>query len=81
LRARITARDRLLRSEQVVPEVSRLREIKITHAEPSHVLDHTFEHVFPAKRCSVASGVLPGFAELNIRPKAIEEIVPIYIGR
>ena len=30
---------------------------------------------------SVASGVLPGFAELNIRPKAIEEIVPTYIGR
>src|SRR5262245_12694191 len=30
---------------------------------------------------SVASGVLPGFAGLNIRPKAIEEIVPTYIGR
>jgi len=30
---------------------------------------------------SVASGLLPGFAELNIRPKAIEEIVPTYIGR
>ena len=30
---------------------------------------------------SVVSGVLPGFAELNIRPKSIEEIVPTYIGR
>jgi NADH dehydrogenase len=29
---------------------------------------------------SVASGLLPGFAELNIRPKSIEEIVPTYIG-
>jgi uncharacterized protein YbjT (DUF2867 family) len=30
---------------------------------------------------SVASGVLPGFAELNIRPKSIEEVVPSYVGR
>jgi uncharacterized protein YbjT (DUF2867 family) len=30
---------------------------------------------------SVASGVLPGFAELNIRPRDLEEIVPTYIGR
>jgi len=29
---------------------------------------------------SVASGLRPGFAELNIRPKSIEEIVPTYIG-
>ena len=28
-----------------------------------------------------ASGALPGFRELNIRPKAIEDIVPTYIGR
>ena len=30
---------------------------------------------------SVASGLLPGFAQLNIRPKSIEEIVPSYVGR
>jgi NADH dehydrogenase len=30
---------------------------------------------------NVASGALPGFPELNIRPKAVENIVPTYIGR
>ena len=30
---------------------------------------------------NVASGILPGFVELNIQPEAIEEIVPTYIGR
>jgi uncharacterized protein YbjT (DUF2867 family) len=30
---------------------------------------------------NLASGALPGFRELNIRPKAIEDIVPTYIGR
>jgi hypothetical protein len=30
---------------------------------------------------SVASGLLPGFAGLDIRPKSIEEIVPSYVGR
>jgi hypothetical protein len=29
----------------------------------------------------VASGTLPGLRELNIEPKAVEEIVPTYIGR
>jgi hypothetical protein len=29
----------------------------------------------------VVSRVLPGFRELNIQPKAIEEIVPTYLGR
>jgi len=29
----------------------------------------------------LASGTLPGFPELNIRPKAVEDIVPTYIGR
>jgi uncharacterized protein YbjT (DUF2867 family) len=33
------------------------------------------------KADSVASGALPGLRELNISPKAIEEIVPTYIGR
>ena len=33
------------------------------------------------KADSVVSGVLPGFRELNIQPKAVEEIVPTYIGR
>src|SRR5918992_94125 len=30
---------------------------------------------------NLASGTLPGFGELDIRPKAVEEIVPAYIGR
>jgi uncharacterized protein YbjT (DUF2867 family) len=33
------------------------------------------------KADSVASGALPGFRELNIEPKAVEEVVPTYIGR
>jgi len=30
---------------------------------------------------NLASGTLPGFRDLNIRPKALEDIVPTYIGR
>jgi NADH dehydrogenase len=30
---------------------------------------------------NLASGTLPGFRDLDIRPKAIEDIVPTYIGR
>jgi uncharacterized protein YbjT (DUF2867 family) len=33
------------------------------------------------KADSVASGALPGLRELNISPKAVEEVVPTYIGR
>ena len=33
------------------------------------------------KADNVASGTLPGFQELDIRPKAVEEIVPTYVGR
>jgi NADH dehydrogenase len=33
------------------------------------------------KADSVASGALPGLRELNIPPKAVEEVVPTYIGR
>lgn len=33
------------------------------------------------KADSVASGALPGLRELNIAPKAVEEVVPTYIGR
>jgi uncharacterized protein YbjT (DUF2867 family) len=33
------------------------------------------------KADSVASGALPGLRELNILPKAVEEVVPTYIGR
>jgi NADH dehydrogenase len=33
------------------------------------------------KTDNVASGTLPGLRELNIQPKAVEEIVPTYIGR
>jgi NADH dehydrogenase len=30
---------------------------------------------------NVASGALPGFSDLDIRPKSVEDIVPSYIGR
>lgn len=33
------------------------------------------------KADSVASGAMPGFPELDIRPRAIEDVVPTYIGR
>jgi hypothetical protein len=33
------------------------------------------------KADSVVSAALPGFRELNIQPKAVEEIVPTYIRR
>ncbi len=33
------------------------------------------------KADNVASGTLPGFAALDLQPKAIEEIVPTYVGR
>ena len=33
------------------------------------------------KADNVASGALPGLRELNIQPKAVEEVVPTYIGR
>jgi uncharacterized protein YbjT (DUF2867 family) len=33
------------------------------------------------KADSVASGAMPGFPELDIRPRAIEDMVPTYIGR
>lgn len=33
------------------------------------------------KADNVASGALPGLRELNIQPKALEEVVPTYIGR
>ena len=33
------------------------------------------------KADNVVSGVLPGFRELGIRPEAVEEVVPTYIGR
>ena len=29
---------------------------------------------------NVVSGTLPGFRELNIQPKRVEEVVPTYIG-
>jgi NADH dehydrogenase len=32
------------------------------------------------KADSVAGGTAPGFPELNIRPRAIEDVVPTYIG-
>jgi NADH dehydrogenase len=33
------------------------------------------------KADNVANGVLPGFRELDIHPRAVEAVVPTYIGR
>ena len=33
------------------------------------------------KTDSVANSALPGFRELNIQPKGVEEVVPTYIGQ
>jgi hypothetical protein len=33
------------------------------------------------KADSVASGALPGLRELDIPPNAVDDVVPIYIGR
>ena len=33
------------------------------------------------KADNLASGTLPGFPELDIRPSAIEAVAPTYIGR
>jgi hypothetical protein len=41
----------------------------------------TTSQVALLKADNVASGALPGFRELNIQPKAVEEIVSSYIGR
>jgi len=30
---------------------------------------------------NLPSGTLPGFRDLGIQPKAVEEIVPTYVGR
>jgi uncharacterized protein YbjT (DUF2867 family) len=40
----------------------------------------TISQVDLLKADNVASGALPGFRELNIEPKTIEEVVPTYIG-
>jgi hypothetical protein len=32
------------------------------------------------KADNIPSGILPGFQELKIQPKTIEEVVPTYIG-
>ena len=33
------------------------------------------------KADNIAGGVLPGFAALGIQPRAVETVVPTYIGR
>ncbi len=33
------------------------------------------------KQDNVVTGALPGFAELGIAPRSVEEIVPAYLGR
>jgi NADH dehydrogenase len=41
----------------------------------------TISQVDLLRRDNLASGELPGLSELGIRAKAIEDIVPTYVGR
>ena len=64
-----------------VPVIGQCAEIqaRLFELRPSPPL--TTGQVDLLKADSVASGALPGLRELNIPPKAVEEVVPTYIGR
>ena len=73
---RLTGRRRLL-----VPVPFAVAELQARLFEllPSPPL--TTGQVDLLKADNVASGTLPGFLELNIEPKTVEEVVPTYLGR
>ena len=73
---RLTGRRRLL-----VPVPFAVAELQARLFEllPSPPL--TTGQVDLLKADNVASGTLPGLRELNIEPKAVEEVVPKYLGR
>ena len=41
----------------------------------------TTGHVDLLRMDNVASGILPGLQDLNIQPKAVEDVVPTYVRR
>ncbi len=65
----------------VVPVPFRVAEVlaQLFELLPSPPL--TTSQVDLLKADNVASGTLPGFGTLDIQPKAVEEIVPTYVGR
>ncbi|HEV8553224.1 MAG TPA: complex I NDUFA9 subunit family protein [Casimicrobiaceae bacterium] len=73
---RITGKQRLL-----VPVPFAVAEIQARLFELLPNPPLTTGQVDLLKVDTVASGILPGLRELNVEPKAVEEIVPIYLGR
>jgi NADH dehydrogenase len=82
LRELVTFVQRLIhRPPWVVPVPFAIAELQ---AQLSELLPHpplTTSQVDLLKTDNVASGDLPGFRELGIQPKSVEEIVPTYVGR
>jgi NADH dehydrogenase len=73
---RVIGKRRLL-----MPVPFAVAEIQARLFEPLPSPPLTTGQVDLLKADSVASGALPGLRELAIRPKAVEEVVPTYIGR
>jgi NADH dehydrogenase len=73
---RITGRRRLL-----VPVPLAVAEIQARLFELLPNPPLTTGQVDLLKVDTVASGILPGLRELNVEPKAVEEIVPTYLGQ
>jgi uncharacterized protein YbjT (DUF2867 family) len=73
---RLIGRRRLL---VPVPFVVAMVQARLFELLPS--LPLTTSQVDLLRTDNVASGVLPGFRELGIEPKGVEEVVPTYIGR
>ena len=73
---RLTGRRRLLVS---IPFAVATVQARLFEFLPSPPL--TTSQVDLLRTDNVVSGVLPGFRELGIEPKGVEEVVPTYIGR
>ncbi|HEV3189702.1 MAG TPA: complex I NDUFA9 subunit family protein [Polyangiaceae bacterium] len=73
---RLTGRRRLL---VPVPFAVAKLQARLFELLPSPPLTTGQVHLLKAD--NVASGTLPGLRELNIEPKAVEEVVPTYLGR
>jgi NADH dehydrogenase len=82
LRELVTFVQRLIhRPPWVLPVPFAIAEVQ---AQLFELLPHpplTTSQVDLLKADNVASGDLPGFRELGIQPKTVEEIVPTYVGR
>jgi NADH dehydrogenase len=72
--------------------IGRRRQLLPAQFAVAQVQARVFEFLLPSppfttsqvdllKADNVASGTLPGLRELNIQPKAVEEVVSTYLGR